>query len=128
MKKTQKIQLTEDLSYIDNLDDLESKIRRTKFDMRMDERALKEGLKDIPAQGIKATFGSVVPFFAKTVVAEKTWNIVQTIVSLLLHNPEKKNFKGVFDKGYLQQTLKQIGVFVGINVVKSFLSKRQKKA
>ncbi|PZP52188.1 MAG: hypothetical protein DI598_01290 [Pseudopedobacter saltans] len=127
MKKKQKIQLTEDLSYIDNLDDLESKIRQTKFALRSDERLLREGVKEIPRESIKATFGSVVPFFAKTVVAEKTWNVIQTIVSLVLNNPEKRNFKGVFDKDYLQQTLKQIGVFVGLNLVKSFMAKRQKK-
>ncbi len=85
------------------------------------------GLKHIPAEGVKATFGNVVPFFAKTAIAEKTWNIVQSLVSLLLYNPEKKRFKGAFDKSYIQHTAKQIGIYVGLNLIKSFLAKRQRK-
>jgi|GEM_PF-7128667 len=125
--KTQKIKLTEDLSYIDNIDDLDAAIRRAKAAMRRDERFLKNNFKDIPAQSVKATFGNAVPFFAKTVAAENTWNVVKTIVSLLIHNPEKKNFKGLFDKNYLQQSLKQIGIYLGLNLVKSFLAKKQTK-
>ncbi|WP_447640727.1 MULTISPECIES: hypothetical protein [Chitinophagaceae] len=126
--KKQKIKLIEDLSYIDNIDDLETKIRQTKLALRIDEQAIKADFKSIPKEGIKSTLGSVVPFFAKTAIAEKSWNIVQTILSLLLHNPEKTKFKGVFDKNYIQSTLKQIGIFIGLNFVKSFLAKRQKKA
>ena len=128
MKKKQKIQLTEDLSYIDNLDDLDSKIRATKLALRIDERLLLEGFKEIPSEAIKSTVGNVVPFFAKTVAAKKTWNIVQTLASLLLQNPGKQGLKGIFAKDNLQQTAKQMGIFIGLNIVKSFLAKRKSKA
>lgn len=128
MKKKQKIQLTEDLSYIDNLDDLDSKIRATKLALRIDERLLLEGFKEIPSEAIKSTVGNVVPFFAKTVAAKKTWNIVQMLASLLLQHPGKQGLKGIFAKDNLQQTAKQMGIFIGLNIVKSFLAKRKSKA
>lgn len=127
MKEKQKISLNQDLSYIDTLDDLESKIKQTQAALRVDGNLLLRDLKLVPVETVKATFGRVTPFFAKTTRAEKTWNIIQTIVSLMIRNPEKENFKGVFDKRNLQSTLKQLGIFVGMNLVQSFIAKRQAK-
>ncbi len=128
MMKKQKIRLSEDLSYIDNTDDLDSKIRATRMALRRDGKALAADFKQIPVEGIKSTFGNAVPFFAKTSTAEKTWNIIQSLVSLLVNNPAKKNFKGAFDKQYIQYTAKQIGIYLGLNLIKSWIAKRQNRA
>ncbi|MFT4204570.1 MAG: hypothetical protein QM610_11750 [Chitinophagaceae bacterium] len=123
----QKIKLVENLSYIDNIDDLHAKIRQTKAALRIDKKALLEGSKHIPAEGVKALFGNAMPFFAKTTTAEKTWNLVQSLVALFVLNPKKDDFEGAFDKRYIQHTAKQLGIYLGLNLVRSFIAKRQKK-
>lgn len=125
--KKRKISLNADLSYIDNIDDLDRKIKETRAALRMDGDILKDNFKRIPVEGIKTAFGNVIPFFAKTASAEKTWNVFQSLVSLLVNNPEKQHFSGAFDKKYIQYTAKQIGIYLGLNLIKSWVAKRQKK-
>ena len=128
LKKDEKLSLSEDLSHIDNIEDLESEIRRVKAAIQVDENILKAQLKSVPVEGIRTVFGNPMPFFAKTTVAERTWNIFKTVVALFLHKPGgQSGMKGIFTKENRQETIKQIGIFAGIELIKAILAKTKNK-
>lgn len=72
------------LSYINNLDDLQTEIRKLKSSVRQRETDLQQRWNALPKETMKATLGSVVPVFLNNTVADKTWGLVKGVGSILL--------------------------------------------
>jgi hypothetical protein len=97
-----------DLSYIDNLEDLQAQIKSVKITVKQKEKDLEERWNRLPQETLKSTVGAVVPFFLNNTVAAKTFNIIKTAGSLFFSRSAK-------EKGNIKETLfasaKQLGLF-----------------
>lgn len=72
------------LSYINNLDDLQAEIRKLKSSVNLREADLQQRWNALPKETMKATLGSVIPVFLNKTVADKTWGLIKGAGSILL--------------------------------------------
>lgn len=82
----------ENLSYINNLDDLQFEIRKLKSSVNHREADLQQRWNALPKETMKATLGSVIPVFLNNTMADKTWGLLKGAGSILLgKSPADKN-------------------------------------
>lgn len=124
----QKIKLDQDLSFIDGTSDLDKEIRRVKAQIRLDEFVLKRDLKLVPRESIRTLVGKPVPFFAKSSVADKTWNLIQVALGFWINNPFKKSKSTLTPLQSLLQSVKEVGVVTIFNGVKDYFQNKKKKS
>ncbi|QES90116.1 hypothetical protein E0W69_016145 [Rhizosphaericola mali] len=126
-ENNQKIKLDQDLSFIDGTSDLDQEIRKVKAQIRMDEYVLKRDLKLVPRESIRSLVGKPVPFFAKSSVADKTWNLLQVAIAFWVNNPFKKSKNTMNPLQSLLQSVKEVGVVTIFNGVKTYFQNKKKK-
>ncbi len=118
--------IKDDLAYIDNADDLDKAIRRLKIVIRAQRANIENDVKNIPTEVIKASVGTVLPFFTKAKIANQTWNIAKMAFSFLNANPFKKSADGE-NKNQLFEVAKQVGTFAALQGLRNLLQRKKKE-
>ncbi|RFM26567.1 hypothetical protein [Deminuibacter soli] len=109
-----------DLSGINNLDDLRAKIRSVQVDLKQQETDLAGRWKQLPQEAIKASVGSVVPFFLNNKVAGSTWKLMRTVTTMFLNKRRNDDLKET-----LWKSTRQLGVFTLLKGAFSLLQKKK---
>lgn len=125
MKNKDIFGFSQDFSHIDSLDDLQKEIRRVKLQIEQDNIDIKQDIKLLPRETIRATVGSILPLFLKAKVADNTWGIIQTVASFLVANPFKKGNAGAASSPLLN-VAKQVGFFAAVTGIKKFFARKKK--
>jgi hypothetical protein len=86
---------SKDLFEINTLDGLHAAKAVLRVRIRQRERDLQERGAKLPVEVIKATAGSVIPFFLNNKVAGVTWRLLKIIVGSIFRrrSTKKENFK-----------------------------------
>lgn len=112
-----------DLSSINNLDDLKAKIRSVRVSLKEQEVELGERWKHLPQETIKATVGSLIPFFLNNKVAGSTWRLLRTATGLFVNRRRNDDLKDD-----LWKSTRQLGVFTLLKGAFSLLKKKKATA
>jgi hypothetical protein len=75
--------MSPELSSINNLEQLQAAIKVTKHSIRQREAHFNERWQSLPQETLKATIGSVIPFFRNATVAKGTWSVLKTVFRLV---------------------------------------------
>lgn len=111
------------LGHINNLNDLQKEIQMVNTRIKQQERDLKARWERLPQETIKATLGSVIPFFLRNQVAGKTWTLLKSAVSLFAGSKEKK--VAVTDwKTFLLANAKQLGLIAALRGLSGLVKKK----
>jgi len=86
---------SKDLSYIHTLEELKATKAMVKLRVEEREADLKERLESLPRETIKATVGSVVPYFLSNKVASTSWQVAKGISGLIFRRKDA-SAKSVF--------------------------------
>lgn len=116
---------TDDLSNINNLNSLQAKIRSVKRSLKEQELDLSERWKQLPQETIKATVGTLIPFFLNNKVAGSTWRLLRTAMGLLI-GKRMGGSDGL--KENLWKSTRQLGMFTLLKGVFTLLKKRKAHA
>lgn len=124
MKMNSQYYKEQDLSSINNLQDLQKKIAALKLSIKMQELDLQERLKEIPKESMKAAAEAVLPAVVQKAVFTKSLRpFVQWGKSLLFSGK-----KGESDlKKPALSIAKAVGVFAGVKTLLSWIKKRKNK-
>ncbi|HTN39224.1 MAG TPA: hypothetical protein VL053_19235 [Arachidicoccus sp.] len=117
-----------DLSHVNSLEDIDQEIRVVKRRIRARESELKEDFKAIPKEAVRASLGSITPFFKKAKVADKAFTTIQTIIGgLVAAIIEGKRSGGGFKKGFAT-VLRQLSFLGTAKAVMQFFAKKKNSA
>lgn len=117
---------TRDLSYINNMDDLDAEILRLKRHIKVQETEIKYDTTQIPKEALQASLSSVVPFFRKTKITDDSFNSIQVIVGGLVASIiAGKKHKGGFAKGIVE-TLRQVSFVGAMKAIIGLFDKKRK--
>lgn len=116
-----------DLSHISNLEDIDHEIRMIKRRIKAREVEIKDDFKDVPREAVKASLGSVTPFFKKAKAADSIFSTVQTLVGgIVAAIIEGKRSGGGFKKG-LGTTLRQLSFLGTAKAIINFFGHKKDK-
>jgi hypothetical protein len=111
----------DNLSNINNLDDLEREIRLVRARIRRRETALGERWKQVPKEAIKSSIGSLIPFFLNNKVAGSTWTLVRDALGFMIG---KKTADGSGRLKTMWKDTRQLGLFTLLKAAFSVLKKK----
>jgi len=111
------------LGHINNLNDLQKEIQLVNARIKQSEKDLKARWERLPQESIKATLGSVIPFFLRNQVAGKTWTLLKSAISLFAGSKEKK-VAATDWKGFLLANAKQLGLIAALRGLAGFVKKK----
>ncbi|WP_076379628.1 hypothetical protein [Filimonas lacunae] len=112
------------LGHINNLDDLQKEMRLVNTRIKQQEGDLKNRWERLPQETIKATLGSIIPFFLRNKVAGTTWSLIKNAVSLISGSKAKKEDAGDW-KSFLVGNAKQLGVMAILRGAMNLISKKR---
>lgn len=96
-----------DLSYINNLKDLQAMQVMVRLRVQEREKDLKQRLHELPQQTLKAATAAILPSFLAKRVTSSSVNILTGAIKLLFSRKNKK--EGI--KGDMLSSAKKLGVF-----------------
>lgn len=113
-----------DLSYINNIKDLQKEIRQVKLRIQHREQDIAERFRQLPAEAFKAAIGKVVPLFLKNKVASKSFQFGRILLNLLFNKVSGQQEK---DKGKskIMGAAKGLGLYAALKILFSILKKRK---
>ncbi|MGF7233045.1 hypothetical protein [Arachidicoccus sp.] len=115
-----------DLSFINNMDDLDAEILRLKRCIKARESEIKFDTTQIPKQALQASLSSVVPFFKKTKITDESFNSIQIIIGGIVASIiAGKKHKGGFTKGIVE-TLRQVSFLGAMKAIISLFDKKNR--
>lgn len=112
------------LGHINNLDDLQKEIRLVNSRIKQQERELKSRWERLPQEAIKATLGSVIPFFLRNKVAGNTWTLLKSAVSLFMGGKSRKEVPADW-KSFLLGNAKQLGIIAALKGIVGLVNKKR---
>lgn len=115
-----------DLSYINNMDDLDAEILRLKRHIKVQEAEIKYNTTQIPKEALQASLSSVIAFFKKTKITDDSFNSIQIIMGGIIASIiAGRKHKGGFAKGIVE-TLRQVSFVGAIKAIISLFDKKKK--
>lgn len=111
------------LGHINNLNDLQKEIQLVNARVKQSEKDLKARWERLPQETIKATLGSVIPFFLRNQVAGKTWMLLKSAISLFAGSKEKKVAASDW-KSFLLANAKQLGLIAALRGLAGLVKKK----
>ncbi|GGH79712.1 hypothetical protein HNQ91_005025 [Filimonas zeae] len=112
------------LGHINNLADLQKEIQQVNTRIKLHEKDLKARWDRLPQETIKATLGSVIPFFLRNQVAGKTWTILKSAISLFAGAKDKK-VNPTDWKGFLLANAKHLGLIAALRGLTGLVKKKK---
>lgn len=112
------------LGHINNLEDLHQEIRQVKVRIRQRETDFKDRWKRLPEESIKATLGSIIPFFLRNKVAGTTWTLIKSALSLVKGAKTKSEEPGDW-KSFLLGNVKQLGIIAALKGVVRLVNRKR---
>lgn len=112
------------LGHINNLDDLQQEIRLVNARIKLRERDLKDRWERLPQESIKATLGSVIPFFLRNKVAGNTWTLIKSAISLFKGAKTSKEVPADW-KSFLLDNAKQLGWLAALKGIMGLVNKKR---
>lgn len=122
-----KFNLDPDLSYIDNMEDLDNEIERLKRSVSRDQAVLKAGFRQIPRQALKGTVGKVAPFMFKQTKTGQAYNIGKVTLGFLMSKPWKRANTSKEFANYFKILTQEIGLPVIVKGITSIFKRKRKK-
>lgn len=116
-----------DLSHISNLEDIDHEIKIIKRRIKSREAEIKNDFKDVPKEAVKASLGSITPFFKKAKAADSLFSTVQTLIGgIVAAIIEGKRSGGGFKKG-LATTLRQLSFLGTAKAIINFFGHKKER-
>ncbi len=107
------------IGQIQDLEELQLKVRSLKRDIREQEKDLEERWDRLPHETIKATVGAVIPVFLDNRVASGAWKMIKEGLSFFFSRGDKEGSW----KEKIAGPVKQVGFFAALKMLYSLFKR-----